>query len=60
MPIAQALVKAHERGLDVRVILDKSTDNPKYSDATFFANRGVKPLIDTKHAIAHNKVAAAV
>lgn len=54
--IAEALVKAKARGVDVRVILDKSQRTEKYSGATFLANGGVTVLIDDKHAIAHNKV----
>ena len=55
-PIAKALVDAHKRGVDVRVILDKSQRGEQYSSATFLLNEGVPPLIDAKHAIAHNKV----
>ncbi|PZP11759.1 MAG: phospholipase D family protein, partial [Sphingomonas hengshuiensis] len=55
-PIAQALVSAKRRGVDVRVILDKSQRTEKYSGADFLAHGGVPVLIDAKHAIAHNKV----
>jgi len=55
-PIAKALVEAHRRGVDVRVILDKSNVREGYSAATFLQNMGISPLIDSKHAIAHNKV----
>lgn len=55
-PIAKALVDAHKRGVKVRVILDKSQRTEKYSSATFLLNSGIPPLIDAKHAIAHNKV----
>jgi phosphatidylserine/phosphatidylglycerophosphate/cardiolipin synthase-like enzyme len=55
-PIAQAVVKAHQRGVDVRVILDKSQVSQKYTSATFLRNEGVPLVIDTKPAIAHNKV----
>lgn len=55
-PIAEALVKAKARGVDVRVILDKSQRTEKYSGATFLTNGGVPILIDNNHAIAHNKV----
>src|SRR3974390_1551383 len=34
-PIAKALVDAHRRNLDVRVILDKSQRTEKYSEADF-------------------------
>lgn len=55
-PIAKALVDAHKRGVDVRVILDKSQRTEKYSSADFVAHAGIPTLIDSRHAIAHNKV----
>ncbi len=55
-PIAKALVDAHKRGVKVQVILDRSQRTEKYSSATFLLNEGVPPLIDAKHAIAHNKI----
>jgi len=55
-PIAKALVDAHKRGVDVRVILDKSQRTAKYSSADFLAHAGIATFIDAKHAIAHNKV----
>jgi phosphatidylserine/phosphatidylglycerophosphate/cardiolipin synthase-like enzyme len=55
-PIAEALVKAHRRGVKVRVLLDKSQKTEKYSSADFLANAGIPTKIDAAHAIAHNKV----
>lgn len=55
-PIAKALVDAHKRGVEVRVILDKSNRTQQYSSATFLQNMGIPPVIDAQHAIAHNKV----
>jgi phosphatidylserine/phosphatidylglycerophosphate/cardiolipin synthase-like enzyme len=55
-PLAKALLDAHKRGVQVRVILDKSQRNEKYSSADFLANQGVPTMIDANHAIAHNKV----
>ena len=55
-PIADALVKAKRRGIDVRAVLDKSQRTERYTGATFLANGGVPVLIDEAHAIAHNKV----
>lgn len=55
-PIAEALVAAHRRGVNVQVILDKSQRTEKYSSATFIYNNGIPCLIDDQHAIAHNKV----
>jgi phosphatidylserine/phosphatidylglycerophosphate/cardiolipin synthase-like enzyme len=55
-PIAKAMVEAHKRGVDVQVVVDKSQKSAKYTSATFIANAGIPVRIDSKHAIAHNKV----
>jgi len=55
-PIAKSLIDAKKRGLDVRVILDKSQRTEQYSGADTLANSGIAVLVDEKHAIAHNKV----
>lgn len=55
-PIAKALVQAKSKGVDVRVILDKSQRSQKYSSYRFFTNQGVPVWIDDRVAIAHNKV----
>ncbi len=55
-PIAKALVDAHKRGVDIRVILDKSQRTAKYSSADFVAHAGIPTFIDAKHSIAHNKI----
>ena len=55
-PIAKALVEAHNRGVDVRVILDRSQRTEKYSSADFVAHAGIPTWIDAQHAIAHNKI----
>ncbi len=55
-PIAQALVKAHQRGLSVEVILDKSNKTDRYSAADFLSRAGISVFIDARHAISHNKI----
>jgi len=55
-PIAKALVEAHKRGVDVRVVLDKSQRTEKYSSADFVLHAGIPVWIDAKHNIAHNKI----
>ena len=55
-PIAKALLNAHKRGVKVEAILDKSQRTANYSSATFLANSRIPTYIDSKHAIAHNKV----
>lgn len=55
-PIATALAAAKARGVDVRVILDKSQRTERYSGADFIAHAGIPLLIDEQPAIAHSKV----
>lgn len=55
-PIAQALVAARRRGVQVTVILDKGQRTEKYSAADFLAHNNIPTLIDAQHAIAHNKI----
>ena len=54
--IAQALVDAKMRGLNVEIILDHSHEIEDHSDLPFFLEQGLAPMIDPAHAIAHNKV----
>ena len=54
--IAKALLDAHNRGVNVRVVLDKSQETEKYTSATFLANAGVPVRIDDDFAIAHSKI----
>jgi phosphatidylserine/phosphatidylglycerophosphate/cardiolipin synthase-like enzyme len=56
VPIAKALLNAHKRVVKVETILDKSQRRGKYTSATFLANSGIPTYIDSKHAIAHNKI----
>ena len=55
-PIAEALVQAKTRGVQVEIILDRSNEQESYSDLQLFLDQGLAPLIDAQHAIAHNKV----
>ena len=59
--ILSALKAAHARGIDVEVIVDKSSariskSGSRYSAATYLSNAGIPVWVDTKVAIAHNKV----
>jgi phosphatidylserine/phosphatidylglycerophosphate/cardiolipin synthase-like enzyme len=54
--IADALVEAKNRGVTVKVILDKSQRTQKYSLLHYIVDVGIPVWIDTKPAIAHNKV----
>jgi phosphatidylserine/phosphatidylglycerophosphate/cardiolipin synthase-like enzyme len=55
-PISRALVDAHKRGIDVRVIADKewNRDNA-YSAINFLANQGVPVRVNGNYAIFHHK-----
>lgn len=53
-PIANALVMAKQRGVQVKIILDKTARQS--STANFFLRRGIPIWIDEQPAIAHNKV----
>jgi phosphatidylserine/phosphatidylglycerophosphate/cardiolipin synthase-like enzyme len=55
-PVIQALGRAKDRGLDIKVILDRVNEQHRYSGATYLQNHGIAPLIDDAVAIAHNKV----
>lgn len=55
-PIADALVRAHRRGVEVQAILDRSKRTQKYNTADMLVRVGIPVLIDASHAIAHNKV----
>lgn len=55
-PIAKALLDAKKRGVRIDAVLDKSNATAKYSAAAFLYNTGIPVLIDSSHAIAHNKI----
>jgi phosphatidylserine/phosphatidylglycerophosphate/cardiolipin synthase-like enzyme len=55
-PIAKALTDAFKRGVKVEAILDKSQKRERYTSATFISSAGIPTYIDSKHAIAHNKI----
>ncbi len=55
-PIAQALISAKARGVEVDVILDKSQLHQRSAMTCQLLANGIPVLIDKKPAIAHNKV----
>ena len=55
-PIAQALVEAKGRGLHVEILLDRSNEQETHSELGDLLGKGIVPLIDSHHAIAHNKI----
>jgi phosphatidylserine/phosphatidylglycerophosphate/cardiolipin synthase-like enzyme len=55
-PIALALAAAHERGVRVEVILDRSSLKEHHASADLLAGSGVPVFVDAAHVLAHNKV----
>jgi phosphatidylserine/phosphatidylglycerophosphate/cardiolipin synthase-like enzyme len=55
-PIADALVRAKARSVDVAVVLDRSQSAARGSQLARLLAAGVPVTIDSAHAIAHNKV----
>ena len=55
-PTAKALVEAKGRGVDVRVIIDKRTEETKGSKVKTLVAGNIPVLIDVVPGIAHNKV----
>ena len=55
-PISKALVEAKKRGVQVEILLDHSNEKEPHTDLHLFIEKGLAPLIDAHHAIAHNKV----
>lgn len=54
-PTADALKRAHARGVHVVVILDYTASRQKGSKAAELAKAGITVYLDNKHAIAHDK-----
>lgn len=54
--IVKALIAAHKRGVNVEVIVDKSQVNGLGSKVKETTLAGIPVYIDSKHAIAHNKI----
>ena len=53
--IALPLIKAHERGVKVRLYLDKDQVDYKYSQSRFLVQKGIKTRISSNKYIMHNK-----
>ena len=55
-PIAVALIEAEKRGIDVEVILDKSQEQARGTEADLISESGIPTYIDSAYRIAHDKV----
>ena len=53
--IAKAIEQAHQRKIDVRVVLDKSQVTLRYSSATYFHNQKVPLWINASYPLMHHK-----
>ena len=56
MPIMRALIAAKNKGVDVKILLDKSQVCSKYSLLDFFIKNKISVQIDRVRGIAHNNV----
>ncbi len=54
--IADALIRAHHRGVKITIITDKSQLKERYSKIPILFKNGINVLVDTKPSIAHNKL----
>lgn len=54
--LAQALIRAHQRGVKVEVMLDEKSESTNRYVLALFKEAGVSLRMDGAHAIAHNKV----
>ena len=55
-PIEVALVEAEKRGVDVEVILDKSQEQARGTEADLIIESGIPTFTDSAYRIAHDKV----
>lgn len=55
-PIIQALEKAKERGVTIRVLLDKAQETQKYAKGRYLSQREIAVRYDTGQGLMHNKV----
>ena len=55
--IALPLVKARERGVKVRLYMDKDQVDYKYSQSRFLVQKGIKTRVSSNNYIMHNKFA---
>ena len=53
--IAQALISAHNRGVDIKIVLDKSNLTAKRTEAAEVSQAGIPVRIDSRYPIMHSK-----
>ena len=55
--IAQAFVSAHQRGVNVKVLMDEEQIDSEYSQADFLTSHGIEVRHDTHPGLMHHKFA---
>ena len=55
--IAQAILGARDRGIDIKIYLDRSQVKAKYSRSRYFTQKGIEVRISSNNYIMHNKFA---
>jgi len=56
-PIAEAIIRAKNRGVKARILLDKLQAAGKYSQYQFLFDSGIEVITDVHAGIMHNKIA---
>jgi len=55
--IADAIIRAKDRGVKIKLVLDKSQETQRYSKAAYLARKGVPVRINSKYNLMYNKYA---
>ena len=55
-PIAEAIIRAKNRGVKIRILMDKVQSQGKYSKYEFFLNNEIAVIQDRRAGIMHNKI----
>lgn len=56
-PIAEAIIRAKNRGVKIRILMDKVQSQGKYSKYKFFLDNEIALIQDRHAGIMHNKIA---
>jgi len=56
-PIAEAIIRAKNRGVKIRILMDKVQSQGKYSKYEFFLDNEIAVIQDRRAGIMHNKIA---
>ncbi|MCP3658940.1 MAG: phospholipase D family protein [Bacteroidetes bacterium] len=54
--LAEELTKAYQRGVDIKILMDKSQLTHKHSKLKYFKKYGIEIYIDSVSGLSHNKV----